>query len=97
MESLVNENMIQNLTSPSLTFNGWLRNLKKQNILLHSHTDKFVRSYIRRAIKGGRVSANIKQFKSDKLEDIFKIISHDIFPMIYKKGQHKRFAMTYKR
>ena len=47
MGETVGENMTQNLTSSTLTFNGWLRDLQKQDILLHSHTNKYVRSYIK--------------------------------------------------
>ena len=78
MRNLVGENMTQNLTSSTLTFNGWLRDLKQENILLHSHTNKYVRSYIRRAVKGGRVSANIRKFESDKILIITKILREEL-------------------
>ena len=70
--------MTQNLTSSTLTFNDWLRDLQKQNILLHSHTIKYVRSYIRKSVKGGRVSANIKKFESDKISIIIKILQEQL-------------------
>ena len=66
MEESVGENMMHNLTSSTLTFNGWLRDLKRENIFLHSHTNKYVRSYIRRAVKGGKVSTKIRNLESDK-------------------------------
>ena len=78
MEKSVGENMTQNLISPTLTFNGWLRDLKHQNISLHTHTNKYVCSYIRRAVKGGRVSANIRKFESDKLLIIIKILQEEL-------------------
>ena len=62
MGETVGENMTQNLTSSTLTFNGWLSDLRKQNILLHSHTNKYVQSYFRKSVKGGRLSEILKSF-----------------------------------
>ena len=45
MEETVGENMTQNLTASTLTFSSWIRELENQNILLHSHTNKYVQSY----------------------------------------------------
>ena len=55
--------MQNNLTSPSLTFKAWYSQLKDE---VRSHTDVFTRNYIRRSVKGGRVSANINKFESSE-------------------------------
>ena len=78
MEEVAKQNMTQNLTSSTLTFNAWLKDLEEQKILLHSHINKYVRSYIRRAIKGGRVSANIRKFESDKMMIITRILQEEL-------------------
>ena len=79
MKDLVDENMVDNLTAPSLTFKGWLKDLKEDNISLYSHVDPFIRNYIRRSVKGGRVSANIKKFESNIFPEIISILRDYFF------------------
>ena len=73
MVERVGENMQSNVSAPSLCFKGWYKDLEKQGISLYSHVDKFTREFIRRSVKGGRVSANIRKFESDKYNNIIKI------------------------
>ena len=63
--------MQNNLSSPSLTFKGWYSQLKDE---VHSHIDVFTRNFIRRSIKGGRVSANINKFESLNINNIIDIL-----------------------
>ncbi|ESO88738.1 hypothetical protein LOTGIDRAFT_175858, partial [Lottia gigantea] len=48
---------------------------EKQNIeKVYSHTNPFIRNFIRRSIKGGRVSANRKSFETNKMNEICAIL-----------------------
>ena len=73
MKDLCGQNMETNISSPSLTFKGWLKdNIPKLEI--NSFTHPYTRWFIRKSIKGGRVSANINYFRSDILKDVGKIL-----------------------
>lgn len=74
MSDLVDEDITTHLTSSGVTFNGWRKHLQKDNIPLHSHVDLWTRKYIRKSIKGGRVSANIQRFKSNNCSKIIKVL-----------------------
>ncbi|ESO82848.1 hypothetical protein LOTGIDRAFT_155884 [Lottia gigantea] len=51
------------------------KHTEKQNIeKVYSHTNPFIRHFIRRSIKGGRVSANRKIFTTDKLNEICNVL-----------------------
>ena len=71
MRDVCNQSIQNNLTSSSLTFKGWNSQLDDE---IHSHTDIFTRNFIRKSIKGGRVSANINKFQSSNIDDIIKHI-----------------------
>ena len=71
MKNICHQSIQNNLTSSSLTFKAWFSQLKEE---VHSHTDVFTRNYIRRSVKGGRVSANINKFKSSSINDIIDIL-----------------------
>ncbi|ESO95179.1 hypothetical protein LOTGIDRAFT_175254 [Lottia gigantea] len=60
------------LTAPSLALKGWDYLYKGPSVYVH--VDPFIRSFIRKSVKGGKVSANIQGFKSNKLSQIFKLI-----------------------
>jgi len=64
MQDLVGEDITTNLTSSALTFNGWMKSVQNDNINIHSHIDLWARNYIRKSVKGGRVSANIRKYIS---------------------------------
>lgn len=67
MEQLIGLNMTSSISSPSLSFKGWIKQSKEP---IYSHTDKFTRAFIRRAVKGGRVSANIQKYESPIMKEI---------------------------
>ena len=71
MKNICHQSMQNNLTSPSLTFKAWYSQLKEE---VRSHTDVFTRNYIRRSVKGGRVSANINKFESSSINDVINIL-----------------------
>ncbi|ESP03476.1 hypothetical protein LOTGIDRAFT_171413 [Lottia gigantea] len=100
-KEVVNQNMSNNLTAPSLSFKGWyylyhcdkemveekwyettrmvLKHTEKENIeKVYSHTNPFIRHYIRRSIKGGRVSANTKIFETNKMDEICNVLKEFI-------------------
>ncbi|ESO93714.1 hypothetical protein LOTGIDRAFT_153170 [Lottia gigantea] len=92
-KEVVNQNMSNNLTAPSLSLKGWYylyhydkemveaewykttrmvaKHTEKENVeKVYSHTNPFIRNFIRRSIKGGRVSANRKSFETNKMDEI---------------------------
>ncbi|ESO91870.1 hypothetical protein LOTGIDRAFT_163231 [Lottia gigantea] len=100
-KEVVNQNMSNNLTAPSLSFKGWYylyhydkemveeewyettrmvaKHTEKENIeKVYSHTNPFIRHYIRRSIKGGRVSANRKIFETNKMDEICNVLKEFI-------------------
>ncbi|ESO90506.1 hypothetical protein LOTGIDRAFT_164091 [Lottia gigantea] len=51
------------------------KHAKKENIeKVYSHTNPFIRHYIRRSIKGGRVSANRKIFETNNMDEICNVL-----------------------
>ncbi|ESO82747.1 hypothetical protein LOTGIDRAFT_155765 [Lottia gigantea] len=97
MKEVVNQNMSNNLTAPSLSLKGWYclyhydkemveeewyettrmvaKHTEKENIeKVYSHTNPFIRNFIRRSIKGGRVSANRKSFETNKMDEICNVL-----------------------
>ncbi|ESP00224.1 hypothetical protein LOTGIDRAFT_173385 [Lottia gigantea] len=96
-KEVVNQNMSNNLTAPSLSLKGWYylyhydkemveeewyettrmvaKHTEKENIeKVYSHTNPFIRNFIRRSIKGGRVSANRKSFETNKMNEICAVL-----------------------
>ncbi|ESO90032.1 hypothetical protein LOTGIDRAFT_175840 [Lottia gigantea] len=96
-KEVVNQNMSNNLTAPSLSLKGWYylyyydkemveeewyettrmvaKHTEKENIeKVYSHTNPFIRKFIRRSIKGGRVSANRKSFETNKMDEICNVL-----------------------
>jgi hypothetical protein len=63
------------VTSSSLTFKSWFAKTKES---IHSHTDLYTRNLIRKAVKGGRVFANIQQYKSSMLDQIINILRENL-------------------
>ena len=76
MTTMIEQSVINNLTAPALTLKGWYHLYKGEKV--YSHVDPFIRHYVRRSVKGGRVSANIIKFKSDKLDEICKVLQHHL-------------------
>ncbi|ESP02769.1 hypothetical protein LOTGIDRAFT_156714 [Lottia gigantea] len=97
MKEVVNQNISNNLTAPSLSLKGWYylyhydkemveeewyettrmvaKHTEKENIeKVYSHTNPFIRNFIRRSIKGGRVSANRKSFETNKMDEICNVL-----------------------
>ncbi|ESO99914.1 hypothetical protein LOTGIDRAFT_158072 [Lottia gigantea] len=55
------------------------KHTEKENIeKVYSHTNPFIRNFIRRFIKGGRVSANRKSFETNKMDDICNVLKEYI-------------------
>ncbi|ESP04702.1 hypothetical protein LOTGIDRAFT_170538 [Lottia gigantea] len=90
-KEVVNQNMSNNLTAPSLSFKGWyyLYHYDKEMVEeewyettrmvpKHTHTNPFIRHYIRRSIKGGRVSANRKIFETNQMDEICNVFKEFI-------------------
>ncbi|ESO91483.1 hypothetical protein LOTGIDRAFT_153926 [Lottia gigantea] len=100
-KEVVNQNMSNNLTAPSLSLKGWYylyhydketveeewykttrmvaKHIEKENIeKVYSHTNPFIRNFIRRSIKGGRVSANRKSFETNKMDEICNVLKEYI-------------------
>ncbi|ESO98469.1 hypothetical protein LOTGIDRAFT_174280 [Lottia gigantea] len=100
-KEVVNQNMSNNLTAPSLSLKGWYylyhydkemveeewyettrmvaKHTEKENIeKVYSHTNPFIRNFIRRSIKGGRVSANRKSFETNKMDEICNVLKEYI-------------------
>ncbi|ESO85713.1 hypothetical protein LOTGIDRAFT_155206 [Lottia gigantea] len=100
-KEVVNQNMSNNLTAPSLSFKGWYylyhydkemveeewyettrmvpKHTEKDDIeKVNLHTNPFIRHYIRRSIKGGRVSANRKIFETKKMDEICNVLRESI-------------------
>ncbi|ESO97230.1 hypothetical protein LOTGIDRAFT_174513 [Lottia gigantea] len=97
MKEVVNQNISNNLTAPSLSLKGWYylyhydkemveeewyettrmvpKHTEKENVeKVYSHTNPFIRNFIRRSIKGGRVSANRKSFETNKMDEICNVL-----------------------
>ncbi|ESP01353.1 hypothetical protein LOTGIDRAFT_157531 [Lottia gigantea] len=52
------------------------KHTEKENVeKVYSHTHPFIRYFIRQSIKGGRVSANRKSFKTNKMDEICNVLS----------------------
>jgi hypothetical protein len=67
MTDLVGQNMQSCISSPQLTLKGWMSHIKgkeQDETVVHTHTDKYARHFIRKTVKGGRVFATIKNFES---------------------------------
>ncbi|ESO89867.1 hypothetical protein LOTGIDRAFT_164555 [Lottia gigantea] len=100
-KEVLNQNMSNNLTAPSLSFKGWYylyhydkgmveeewyettrmvaKHTEKENIeKVYSNTNPFIRHYIRRSIKGGRVSAYRKIFETNKMDEICNVLKEFI-------------------
>ncbi|ESO94397.1 hypothetical protein LOTGIDRAFT_175451 [Lottia gigantea] len=100
-KEVVNQNMSNNLTAPSLSLKGWYylyhydkemveeewyettrmvaKHTEKENVeKVYSHTNPFIRNFIRRSIKGGRVSANRKSFETNKMDEICNVLKEYI-------------------
>jgi hypothetical protein len=61
---LVGQNMSSCISSPALTLKGWYDHYIKAHNKIHTHTDKYIRWFIRKSVYGGRVFATIKNFTS---------------------------------
>ncbi|ESO99448.1 hypothetical protein LOTGIDRAFT_158533 [Lottia gigantea] len=97
MKEVVNQNISNNLTAPSLSLKGWYylyhydkemveeewyettrmvpKHTEKENVEKgYSRTNPFIINFIRRSIKGGRVSANRKSFETNKMDEICNVL-----------------------
>ncbi|ESO94758.1 hypothetical protein LOTGIDRAFT_161004 [Lottia gigantea] len=55
------------------------KHTEKENIeKVYSHTNPFIRNFIRRSIKGGSVSANRKSFETNKMDEICNVLKEFI-------------------
>ncbi|ESO88750.1 hypothetical protein LOTGIDRAFT_165163 [Lottia gigantea] len=55
------------------------KHTEKENVeKVYSHTNPFIRNFIRRSIKGGRVSANRKSFETNKMDEICNVLKEYI-------------------
>src|SRR5438093_7044510 len=74
MTDLVDQNMTSNISAPSLTFKGWYSHIAEKEVKVFSHVNPFTRWFIRNAVKGGRVFANKKAFRSPLLDEVIQIL-----------------------
>ena len=81
MKQLINQTMGGSLTSSAITFKGFSTHETAEPLVIHSHTDVWTRNYIQRAVKGGRVSANIQRFHSQQFEEIKRILLKSLNPI----------------
>jgi hypothetical protein len=70
---LVGQNMQSCISSPQLTLKGWYAKLGPDQPIF-SFTNKYIRHFIRKTIKGGRVVATIKKFTSPLTKQIEQIL-----------------------
>ncbi|ESO94382.1 hypothetical protein LOTGIDRAFT_175458 [Lottia gigantea] len=55
------------------------KHTEKENVeKVYSHTNPFIRNFIRRSIKGGRVSENRKSFETNKMDEICNVLKEYI-------------------
>ena len=81
MMDVVGQNMSSCLTIPSLTLKGWFKHLThEEEEPIHTHTDPYVRDFIRKSIKGGRVFAAIRDFNSPLWNKILEILNKHADP-----------------
>jgi hypothetical protein len=73
MMNLVGQNMQSCISSPQLTLKGWFTSLGPE-YKIYSHRNKYIRNFIRRTIKGGRVVAAINSFTSPLVPKIMEIL-----------------------
>src|SRR5438093_9557145 len=74
MTDLVDQNMTSNISAPSLTFKGWYSHIAEKEVKVFSHVNPFTRWFIRYAVKGGRVFANKKAFRSPLVDEVIEIL-----------------------
>ena len=78
MEELTGFGMKNSLTLPSLA-NKYFNNLREEkDEPIYTYNDKFMRSFVRQSIKGGRCSALNQYYKSNVSQEAFNIISKEL-------------------
>ena len=78
MEELTGFGMKNSLTLPSLA-NKYFNSFRDENDEpIYTYTDPFMRNFVRKAIKGGRCNAFNQHYKSEILNEFFKIISKEL-------------------
>ena len=78
MEELTNFGMKNSLTLPSLA-NKYFNSLRDENDEpIYTYTDPFMRTFVRKAIKGGRCNAFNQHYKSEISDEVFNIISKEL-------------------
>ena len=98
MKELIGQTMASSLTSSAITFKGFVSQTQEEGgEKIHSHIDPWTRKYIRRAVKGGRVSANIEKFLSKLLptlkEKIQQLLNTDETCMVKLMQLYKPFLI----
>ena len=77
MEELTGLGMKNSLTLPSLA-NKYFNSLSDESDEpIYTYNDEFMRHFVRKSIKGGRFSALNQNYKSNSLQEVFKIISKE--------------------
>ena len=75
MEELTGFGMKNSLTLPSLA-NKYFNSLRDENDEpIYTHTNPFMRNFVRKTIKGDRCNAFNRNYKSEILDEVFNIIS----------------------
>ena len=78
MEELTEFGMKNSLTLPSLA-NKYFNSLRDENHEpIYTYYDPFMRNFVRKAIKGGRLNAFNQHYKSEISDEVFNIISKDL-------------------
>ena len=77
-EELTEFGMKNSLTLPSLA-NKFFNSLRDENDEpIYTYTDPFMRSFVRKSIKGGRCNAFNQHYKSEILDEVLNIILKEL-------------------
>ena len=78
MEEFTDFDMKNSLTLPSLA-NKYFNSLRDENDEpIYTYTDRFLRNFVRKAIKDGRCNAFNRDYKSEFSVEVFNIISKEL-------------------
>lgn len=100
MESLSGLNIQTSLSLPGLTYKAWMNKMNTKKEKIYASKDKYTRYFIRKSVKGGRVSANIRKF--DKSKEIVDILnnylepSKDVHELVNKYNKLDKDSSTFK-
>ena len=102
MEKITGYGMKDCLSLPGIGWKCFISLRTDEDEPLYTHHDKYMRSFVRQSIKGGRVCSFKQYFKSKFCDNILKIISEELnvkgknFDTIelYLKYKNKLFVIS---